>query len=130
MLERWTQDRSVIHLRILRAQPQQQLPPVPMLPALQLAGLSGGPAESSGQEEEALQPNHFPLQLQAMLGAAAEAAKLEQPRDVPLPPPPPQQQQQQLPEAPSSVGQHMPGSGELAVPSPDVGPTAPKLEGS
>ncbi len=89
VLERWTQDRSVLHLRIVRA--AQLLPPLPGMPAPLPAG---GPADD------------IPPQLQAMLGAAEAAAALargEQPSELPPMPEPqvlpdlplPQQQAQQ-----------------------------------
>lgn len=58
MLERWTQDRSVLHLRVVRAA-QQLLPPLPGMPT---------PLADGGRGEE------IPPQLQAMLGAAEAAA--------------------------------------------------------
>ena len=80
-LERWTHDRNVVHLRILRpAQAQAQalldalpaglqLPPAcPPTAAAGMASLGGLLAEDAAVRTLAL-----PLQLQAMLGAAAAA---------------------------------------------------------
>lgn len=122
MLERWTPDRSVVHLRILRAshqQAQQQpqahtelLPPMPAAPP----GLHGMPLPANGgaspQELAGL-----PLQLQAMLGVAEAAAAA-----AALPPLPlngqhqPEQQAQQL-EQPQLQGQ-APGASDATGGTP------------
>lgn len=89
MLERWTPDRSVVHLRILRASHQQAhqqlLPPMPAAPpvlhSMPLTANGGAlPQELAG----------LPLQLQAMLGVAEAAAAA-----AALPPPLPISGQQQ-----------------------------------
>ena len=97
MLERWTQDRSVMHLRIVRPSQALSLPPLPnhvALPAMP------APLPQGARPDQA----ELPLQLQAMWGvaeaaAAAQAAlgdHLHHLRPMPEPDPAAQQQQQQL----------------------------------
>lgn len=129
VLERWTQDRSVLHVRILRSAPHAQLPAfgdLPVLPPLPLPGSDAG-----------LPPvTALPPALQAMLGVAAEAAAAEALNsDTTLPPlptlsllpnlqplaqrepPPPQREQQQPPQSPQ------PGQPPAQSPQP-LQPTA------
>ena len=86
MLERWTHDRSVVHLRILRpaqalAQVEAQalldtaLPAGLQLPHAPLSVATAGLASLGGlrAEDAAMRTLELPLQLQAMLGAAAAA---------------------------------------------------------
>ena len=119
VLERWTQDRSFLHVRILRSAPQAQLPVLGDLPVLPTLPLPGGGAG-------------MPPALQAMLGVAAEAAAAEALNsDTTLPPLPtlsllpnlqplpqqeqPQQQQQQQP--PEAAGSPAPAAATGCAPS-------------
>ncbi len=122
VLERWTQDRSVLHVRILRSAPQAPLPDLgqlPVLPSLPLSGGAGLPPVTT-----------LPPALQAMLGVAAEAAAAEALKnDTTLPPLPtlsllpelePQQPAQQPQQQPAQP-QQQPMQQEQ---SPDGGPAA------
>ncbi|KAI7844704.1 hypothetical protein COHA_001792 [Chlorella ohadii] len=126
VLERWTQDRSVLHVRILRSAPQAPLPDLGQLPVLPSLPLSGGGA--------GLPPvTTLPPALQAMLGVAAEAAAAEALKnDTTLPPLPtlsllpelepqqPAQQQQQQAQQQQQQQQEPPMQQEQ---TPAGGPT-------
>lgn len=96
-LERWTPDRSVIHLRILK--PSQGA--LPQLPAGLPAGLPSLPVAHSSEGGGPLQVSQLPPQLQAMLGVAEAAAATMLP--LPLPPLPLPPQEPAAAEAPAAA---------------------------
>lgn len=121
VLERWTQDRSVLHLRITRSAAQQLLPLGTAAPAAAPAG-------------------DIPPQLQAMLGAAEAAAAQaalalsEAPPPPPMPEPLPQAPQGQQAEQQAQQAQQVaqPGSAQAAggSGSPVAGSSSPAGSGA